>query len=326
MTTGGPHLLQRLSSGGVLLDLETGDLFSLNDTATRIWERRLSGLSVEAIAADLATAHGLPASLAARHVSSALRLVSGSSSVTTDPNGYAYERVATGYVFSRHGSPILLVDERSQSIRLQATSTQERDVIEALWAISPKLLALGGGGLVLHASAVVARGAVIAFAGESGAGKTTTAMALARAGAAPFCEDKLLIRTSARGPEAMAGLEGEIRRWVPEAAAPLLQGDAIDIVRWGDRPETAWIPLRQIGLVAATRRQGEGIARRQLTKADAASLLFCSSFHGTDDAQRWRSQLQAVAELSERADIVELTMPDGLASLDAAAPAFLRQV
>jgi hypothetical protein len=325
MSLVGAHLLERASSGGVLLDTGSGNLYSLNETATRIWEKRLSGQSLEAIAAELSAAHGLPAAVAAQHVSSALALVPTGLAVPTDPDGYVYERAEEGYVFSRYGAPVLSIKGRNWTIRLELANASEQAVLGALWSISPKLLALAlvENGLVLHASAVVTNGAVLAFTGESGAGKTTTAMVLARAGAELFCEDKLLVRLSDGRPEAMVGLEMEIRRWISTTTSALLRHEAVELMAWTDRLSAPWLPVQEIGLISAARRRGAEIVGRRLAPADTASLLFCSSFQGSEDHRRWQHQLKAATELSERASVLELTMPAGLAALESAAPAFL---
>jgi hypothetical protein len=72
------------------------------------------------------------------------------------------------------------------------TSAQMRVVVGAL------LLALRELGIVqLHAAAVVHGDRAIILAGDSGAGKTTTALALVEAGCAPLTDDQIFVRDQA---------------------------------------------------------------------------------------------------------------------------------
>lgn len=82
--------------------------------------------------------------------------------------------------------------------------------------------------LVLHASAVNVAGKVVAFVGESGQGKSTTAAALYAAGHSVVADDVMAVQVDARGgrPIVFPGFP-QLKLW-PEAAASSL----------GDTPET----------------------------------------------------------------------------------------
>ena len=181
-----------------------------------------------------------------------------------------------------------------------------------------KLLALQGEA-ILHAAAVAVGGSVVAFSGESGAGKTTSAHAFVEAGADLVCEDKLLIRFVAGRPVCGGGLEDHVRRWARAAADALASGDISEILRPLSRADEVRRPLREIGFVDQIRREGESLTPVQLTPADAASRIFCGLFQGSDDPANWQQLLEVSVRVARHADAYELTMPSGVSALRTAA-------
>lgn len=323
MTAGGSYLLERVSSGGLLLDLDSGSLFTLNEVAVFIWERRLQGQLASQIAGELARSRGIAVAAAERDVAATLAPRASGRTTPLDPNGYTYLRAGNGYLFSKQDIPVLFIDEEARQVTRADPRFDQAQLLDALWSISPKLLALAGG-VALHASGVLSDGAVTGFSGESGAGKTTTARSVARAGARLFCEDKLLLRLEGGRVEAMAGLEDHIRQWARRTAEALTAGQPSDASVVADRPGAEWFPVRGIGLIAADRRAGADIRARRLRDEEAAGELFYNCFHGSDRPDRWQQQLTVAAELSRRIEVLELTMPLGASALDAAAAGYLR--
>ena len=76
------------------------------------------------------------------------------------------------------------------------------------------------GVLTLHASGVVVDGRVLAFVGESGAGKSTTAMAFASVGAAVLTDDVFAVRDFEGRPHAFPSFDH--LRVTREAAVPFI--------------------------------------------------------------------------------------------------------
>lgn len=318
----GHHALVKVRGGSLLLDLERGGLFQLNDSATFVWERWLAKVPATEIAQTLAASHFLPLETAHAHVAEALARHRVSP---REPPEFAYERSVNRYIFSRGGEPILTVSDRGESVELAEGSEIERnDLRNVLLAIAPKLLALRGH-CVLHASAVVLDSGISAFCGESGAGKTTTARSLARAGATLVCEDKLVIRRTGDRVEVLSGIEEDLYRWSDVAAASLAKGSP---TACPDLAPTnpAWpIPLREIGFIDVTRRRAETIVATPLTQLAGAGQIFRNSFYGSDVDDEWRQHLQRAVDLAALVGTYDLTMPAGTTALASATEVLLRR-
>jgi hypothetical protein len=88
-----------------------------------------------------------------------------------------------------------------------------RDVRLWLEGTAYAAVAALNGLLPLHASAVAHDGAVYAFAGPPGAGKSTLAAALGREGLPLFCDDTLLLDISGEGPIACLPGHKRLKLW-----------------------------------------------------------------------------------------------------------------
>ena len=186
-----------------------------------VWASSLAGSRADAIADALASRYRLARETARAHVDEALSLDPNAGEVGPLSGPYLYQRTADGFALSRDGTALLLIDARGQSVSLAAPgAVAPRDLPLVLQAVAPKLLSLRGH-FVLHASAVAIGQGLVAFSGKSGSGKTTTARALARAGATLVCEDKLVVKQD--DGKLVGLLEGEraIMTWVAEAAPKL---------------------------------------------------------------------------------------------------------
>src|SRR5262245_50863002 len=263
------YVLVGFGQDGLLLDLSSGNLFELNESAALVWARVLAGAPASVVAETLANRYGLPLATAREDVDRALTLEAEAASHELDAP-YLYARSPGGYLLSRDRLPLLLVEEHGQSVRsVDPGPTPRLDWPMILQAIAPKLLSLRGH-LVLHASAVDLDGSIVAFAGRSGAGKTTTARALAAAGARLLCEDKLLLRQTADAIDAIIDGERRIAAWVESAAAQLSAGrsascDGLDDAAGGDSR-----PIAELGCLHIERRSGTALATMRLDSAPAA--------------------------------------------------------
>jgi hypothetical protein len=309
----------RVHPGGLLLDLASGSLFRLNESAALIWETWLGGATVKEVAGHLERSYDLPAATAEEHVAAALRIDPAVATPGPPSGEFLYERAPDGYVFSRAGTPFLHVDHQGESLRLHGASRLgPAEVAMSLTAVAPKLIALRGH-FVLHASAVIVDGGAIVVAGESGAGKTTTSRALVRAGATPLAEDKLLIRTTAGRAETFRDFEAAIERWAQATHADLCGGAVMPCPDANDLYAGAAVPIREIGFIDVTRRAGASISAATLTTLDASGALFRNSFCGSDAAADWKRNLRRATAIADGITAYDLTMPADLAALDVAA-------
>ena len=123
------------------------------------------------------------------------------SAVTVPPDGMAVS----------HARPLSTIDTEALSVtidhahtpvqihvRVRAGERSHYDLCVHLAVVFHKILFLLDR-VVLHAAAVRMAGRVAIFVGDRGAGKTTTALALGRAGGTVLGEDHLILRRSADG-------------------------------------------------------------------------------------------------------------------------------
>jgi len=326
-STESTYALAEFATGGLLLDLGSGSLFRLNQGASEIWKERLNGVSDSDIGALLSARHGLTEIDARSYVSRALNLDSFREKTSSTQYEYWYERSATGYTFSRAGLAVLLIDSDGERVLPnREAQLSHHEILSAFLAVSPKLIALRGG-VVLHASAVLFNGEVIAFSGESGIGKTTTARAFARSDASIFCEDKLVVKTNAERVEAVVGSEAALLAWVRQAADDLAEGRAVSCSELEQVSTVgATVPVREIGFLGERMREGLTIVPSRLVEMEAASTVFCNSFFGSDGNSELERQFRVAAAIAQRLIVNRLAVPDGLEALAAAGSRYLSAI
>jgi len=313
----------RVHPGGLLLDLTSGSLFRLNESAAFIWEAWLRGATAQQVASDLELSYNLPQSTAEQHVAAALKIDPAEGTPGPPSGEFLYERTAEGYVFSRAGTPFLVVDHQGERLRLvQPSRLSASEVAAALTAVAPKLVALQGH-FVLHAAAVILDGAAVVVAGDSGAGKTTTARALVRAGASPLAEDKLVIRETLGRPTVYQDCERNIEAWALATHADLSRGRIVPCPDVNEICAGPAVPIRELGFIDATRRVGRSISAVKLTTLDGSGALFRNSFCGSDAAADWTKNLRTATTIAEAIDAYDLTMPAGIGELEEAASVVL---
>ncbi|HVV15780.1 MAG TPA: PqqD family peptide modification chaperone [Polyangia bacterium] len=312
--------LTRLSTESLLLDLKTGNLFQLNESASAIWSDWLAGQSEEVIASGLRRAYQLDSEEALQHVSGTLKLAARDSGSSAHFE-YVYERSSSAYTFSKDGIPLLSIDLNGDWMTANSAALKSRaDLFSVLLSVSPKVAALRGH-FVLHASAALLGSTAVAFCGLSGAGKTTTVRALVEAGAEPICEDKLVIRRRAEAPgfEAVRGAEEIIKHWAEEALDDLWSGRPASCGALSEIARGPAVRLTEIGFIAADQRTGTRMTGAALSPAEAAGRVFSNLFYGSDTPDSWRSQLRNAVDLADTTISWAIKMPDGLAALRQAA-------
>lgn len=190
--------------------------------------------------------------------------------------------------------------------------------------ILPRVLAHEGQ-LVLHASTVEVDGALIAFAGPSGTGKSTLAASLLSAGYRVLGDDSLQVvkkRSAHFGSTVFPGL------WLlPDSVEQLFpvqrvqtRGHATKIaVEISTGANTG--ALRAIYVLAS----GETISIRRKPPSQACMAIIANSFAlDPADFGRGRTKLLAAASLVEEVAVFELSYPRRYDRLDAVRNAVLR--
>jgi hypothetical protein len=306
-----------LLDGGLLLDLDSGGLFELNRTAAFVWRQFLDGVGRETIVSAIAERHGVDVIRARADVASAL---APTSSLAPTPLGdFEFRRTNTGYVQLFRGTPELELDASGSvlTVMLPPSARRPGRMNNSLRALVPKILSLRGH-TVFHASAVLTRGRLLMFSGRSGAGKTTTARALADRGATLVSEDKLLVHADG-DVIAWSGAERRIEAWVAQGTRSLLTEECISCVELDEAASGEKLQIAEIGFLDVVPRQGNQLVARRMTVQEVASASFRGMFLGTALAAGWRRQLGVAATFAQAVAGYAATMPDGLLALGLAA-------
>jgi len=317
------YTLARYATGGVVVDLSSGNYYRVNRTAALVCDALLAGDSPEN---RVASALGIPPREASALIAEVAAGLSEPPIRTTPPGAYHFFPAESGYVL-RHGDQIVLeIDAAGDMISLPTSEPlREVGLLEFyVRALAPKLL-FQRGVTVLHASACLTeQGRLLAFAGLSGAGKTTTARAFAATGLQLISEDLLVFLPGELQPRVALDGEAFVHAWARRITAQLLQSDGK--VRAGDlSPAFAGrtAPVDAILCLDRTRRAGERLSARPLDEPDALTALMTHAFLGAREADNWRRYLASTAALVTAIDVREATAPDGLERLAAAVPGYI---
>jgi hypothetical protein len=318
------YALARHSTGGVVVDLQSGNYYRVNLTAALVCDALISGGDA---AGQVARELDIPRQEAAAVIADVTRGLSGPAVRSTPPGAYHFFPVAEGYVL-RHGDrTVLVVDAAGQTIRRSTDSPPLHDppLLEFyVRALAPKLL-FQRGVTVLHASTCLTKSEhLVAFAGLSGAGKTTTARAFSGAGLRFVSEDLMVFVPCGGELRVALGAEAFIHQWAREVTARLLEtGGTVPAGDLSRATEGASAPVETILCLDRSRRTGAAFSSRSLAAPDALVGLMTHSFLGAREPENWRRYLASTSALISAIDIQEATAPDGLELLATAVPAYI---
>jgi len=310
--------------GGLLLHLPSGNYFQLDATGAAVWAALLSCPSADGAAAVIAGALHLQAERAATLVRGALE--SAAAMDPRPPAGIArFEEDETSLSLRRDEVLALSFDKRSSVLSSSASlrGASDETIGEALRIFVPKMFGRWCR-LALHASAVQLGERSVLFAGDSGAGKTTTVRALARQarGGRVLCEDVAVLTGGSDTLAIVDGAEGAIQRWMNDAAEALVAlrrpGVEVEPLRGALFELQGRSPVHKLILLEPTRRHGRTWSLRSLSRVEVLAGLFRHSFIYSADSGALRSHLDechSVAGHLRGAEAVDI--PDGLDALEA---------
>ena len=245
----------------------------------------------------------------------------------------SFARQGDDYVLRFARSGAYLVSPASRTIACDRRPGVPMATLRHLLLNQVLPLAAGLTRIMLHASAVRTSAGVVAFAGAGGVGKSTLAAALCRRGAALVSDDALAVVPWQGG---WAGVPSypSVRLW-PESLRALFGGDqeAPRAAHYtpkrrlhapGVLPvETRTTPLAAICLLDAGRgRPSAAVTMAPVTGPDALVALLAVCFQiDVRDRGRLAELTTQLADVVEAVPVFRLTVPEGLARLDAAAGA-----
>ncbi len=163
------------------------------------------------------------------------------------------------------GSGTFAVDPAAGRIDAAPSAAEPAEWEHRLACVVVPLLLAERGDLALHAAAVRTAAGAVAFCGDSGAGKSTTAWALARRGYEVLAEDGCVIDAAAAAPHVWPGLAG-VRLRDASGARP---------VELGGGASADPVPLHAVVLL-----QPRGGAEPSLEPVDPAAALTALMPHG----------------------------------------------
>ena len=318
------YAVARYSTGGVVVDLQSGNYYRVNLTAALVCDALISGGDA---AGQVARGLGISRQEASMVIADVTTGLSGPAVRSTPPGAYHFFPVAEGYVL-RHGDrTVLVVDAAGQTIRRSTDDLPLHDppLLEFyVRALAPKLL-FQRGVTVLHASTCLTKsGRLVAFAGLSGAGKTTTARAFSAAGLRLVSEDLMVFVPGQSEPRVALDAEVFIHGWAREITARLLEtGGDVSAGDLSRAAEGATTPVETILCLDRSRRTGDTFFSRPLDPPDALVALMTHTFLGAREPENWRRYLASTSALISAIDTQEATAPDGVARLAAAVPAYI---
>jgi hypothetical protein len=166
---------------------------------------------------------------------------------------------------------------------------------------------------VLHGSAVLMPGGVVALCGASGSGKSTIAYGLNRRGWSLWADDTLALDVSRRGIRALP-VPFDIRLRPPASAHFGLGGGRARLAGGPAAPASA--PLEAVCVLAreAEPSRGERLVRLGVAEACPAILPHAYCFSLTDRARK-RVMLERYLRLLAQVPVFRLRVPAGLGRL-----------
>ena len=309
------ELVEFADGSALLVDLDSGEIRRLNRSASWIAGRLLAGAAPpSAIEKALADRFGITVERARSDITSVADALRREAEPPR-PRSVHFAREDKAFVLVANGVRLALLDPEGGWVEpLPAEPGAAR---HALSCALPHVLVLGRVP-VLHAAAVEVEGRCIAFAGATGAGKTTLAECFARSGERLVSRDLVLLDLEGSPPRVRALAEAWLEGWMEDALA---QGDTTGRIATASlagipsRPSTE---LAEVWWLDASRRRGSALVLAALPGPDALVHLLENSFAEIATKAAFSDALAWSRALVESTPVLEATLPDGLGALAAA--------
>jgi hypothetical protein len=319
------YVVRAFPSGGVIVDLETGNYFRVDARAAVACAALIDGDTAAAAAHEVANLLAITPEHAERVITDT-RAALAAAPVRGVPTGpYHFHPEEDGYGLWHAGKRVLAVGLPDLEVSVPPGLGIEQSPLLEFYvrAVAPKIMFTRGLS-VLHAASCRVGEKLLAFAGQSGAGKTTTARAFVQAGATSISEDLLVFKATAPRPTVALGSEERVHGWAKRAAEHLAAGAARmpshDLAAMADGPD---MPLSAVLFVDAARRAGSDFVVRSLSDADGLLALMENDFLGASSTESWRQFIATATALCSAIQLGEVTAPAGVERLAPAAARYM---
>ena len=318
------YLIASFPTGAVVVDLETGNYFYVDPVAAQVCYVLANG-DPAAAATEVAKRLKVSESQATRAVSDTRSALATAPVRGTPPGPYHFYPEEQGFGLWHAGRRVLAVAGEDLDIFVPPGGDVERSPLLEFYvrALAPKLMFLRGL-TVLHASACATSSGVVAFAGPSGAGKTTTAQAFARVGARLIVEDLVVLKPRTPRPSLVLDGEARVHAWAREISASLAGGvgrvSSSEIATLANGPHES---IDALFFVDVARRRGSHFGARSLKGPEGLLAVMTNDFLGASSRDGWRRYFEAAASIASTTELVEMTAPLGIENLEAAAKRYM---
>lgn len=316
------YLVASFPSGGVVVDLETGNYFRVDSIAAAACAALSDGEADSAVD-KLARHLSVERPHAGRIIADTLKALAAAPVVGTPAGPYHFHREDDGFGLWHDGKRVVVVSDGELEITVPADG--RGPLLEFyMRAVAPKILFIRGVS-VLHASACAAHGKLIAFAGMSGAGKTTTARAFVDSGARSISEDLVVLRPGAHRPSVVLDGEARVHAWAKSISARLAAGQAkapsTDLFAVADGLHA---PLDVVHFLDVSRRHaGSTFELRRMGGPEGLLALMANDFLGDSSRDGWRRYFLLAQSMAASLDLIEANAPTGIPKLAGAARLYM---
>ncbi len=306
---------------GLLVGRKSGQILTLNRSATTVWQRHLEGVNNDKIVAWILEQVEMGPDEARKMVENILSPTLASEA--TAEKEYRYSPEGDGFRMSSEGRDRLWYSNDGDCIRWIDDERSPERIGDCLWTALPRLLFLKGQ-FLLHGSAVNHRGQAMLFLGDNGAGKSSTAKAFASKAASVCGDDKIAIGVDPQSGTITPDVEPFFRQWIVKARSTLLTTETSTAGPERFNGTGVERPVTRVFFLSPTQRENTTVFRFEpIGATEATGLLFRQFFFGNDKHAQWQSPLRWSAHVANHAICGKLFVPNDLAVLRRGAENFL---